>query len=251
MKSITIYSGKDKFGNNENFESISFYRGHIYSIVGNTGSGKSRLIKDIEQFVNRDSLSNRKVVVDNKEISINARNKYSTQLVSHLSQNMRFVLDSTVEQFLLIHKESKNNTSVSVKEVLDVANSITAEPIDLHQELTSLSGGQTRALMIADVALISNNPIVLIDEIENAGINKNVALDILLKSDKLIFIVTHDPHTALIAEQRIIVQNGGISKVINKTKEEKAFLNKLKEIYDFQLYCATKLRKGDIINENC
>ena len=32
--------------------------------------------------------------------------------------------------------------------------------------------GQTRALMIADTALVSASPIVLIDEIENAGIDR-------------------------------------------------------------------------------
>ena len=251
MKSITIYPGKDKFGNTENFQSLSFYKGHIYSIVGNTGSGKSRLIKDIEQFVNKDSLTNRKVVIDNLEIPIEERNKFSTELISHLSQNMRFVLDSTVEEFLNIHKECKNNASISTDEILAVANTVTAEPISLSQDLTSLSGGQTRALMIADIALVSNNPIILIDEIENAGINKNVALDILLKSDKLIFIVTHDPHTALIAEKRIIMKNGSIFKVIDKTEEENLILNKLKFMYDFQLKCQSKIRKGDTLYENC
>lgn len=251
MQSITIYPGKDKYGNTENFESLTFYKGHIYSIVGNTGSGKSRLIKDIEQFVNKDSLTKRRIVVDDMEVPIDKRNLFSTKLISHLSQNMRFVLDSTVKEFLIIHKECKNNTSVSIEEILNVANSITAEPISMNQELSSLSGGQTRALMIADVALISDNPIILIDEIENAGINKNIALDILLKSDKLIFIVTHDPHTALIAEKRIIMENGSIFKIINKSEEEKEILNKLKLMYDFQLECQSKLRKGDKLYENC
>ncbi|MBE6053831.1 MAG: ATP-binding cassette domain-containing protein [Clostridium sartagoforme] len=251
MKSLTIYPGKDKDGNTENFDSLTFYRGHIYSIVGNTGSGKSRLIKDIEQFVNKDSLTKRKIIIDNMEIPIENRNLFSTELISHLSQNMRFVLDSTIEEFLNLHKECKNNKSVSIEEVLKIANSITAEPISLHQELNSLSGGQTRALMIADIALISNNPIILIDEIENAGINKNIALDILIKSDKLIFIVTHDPHTALLAEKRIIMENGSIFKVIDKSEEEQEVLNKLKLMYDFQLECQSKLRKGDNLYENC
>ena len=121
----------------------------------------------------------------------------------------------------------------------------------MNQELSSLSGGQTRALMIADIALISDNPIILIDEIENAGINKNIALDMLLKSNKLIFIVTHDPHTALIAEKRIIMKNGSIFNVIDKSEEEKEILNKLKLMYDFQLECQSKLRKGDKLYENC
>ncbi|MBQ6820680.1 MAG: ATP-binding cassette domain-containing protein [Clostridium sp.] len=251
MKSITIYPGKDKYGNKENFDSLTFYRGYIYSIVGNTGSGKSRLIKDIEQFVNNDSLTSRKILVNDLEVPIEKRNEYSTTLISHLGQNMRFVLDSTVEEFLNLHKACKNNNTTSVEEILNVANKITAEPISLTQELTSLSGGQTRALMIADIALISDNPIILIDEIENAGINKNIALDILLKSDKLIFIVTHDPHTALMGEKRIIMDNGSIFKVIDTSEEEKGILTKLKNIYDFQIECQSKLRKGETLYENC
>ncbi len=39
--------------------------------------------------------------------------------------------------------------------------------------VTSLSGGQSRALMIADTAFLSSSPVVLIDEIENAGIDRN------------------------------------------------------------------------------
>jgi len=38
--------------------------------------------------------------------------------------------------------------------------------------LLNLSGGQSRALMVSDVANISISPIILIDEIENAGNKK-------------------------------------------------------------------------------
>jgi len=36
--------------------------------------------------------------------------------------------------------------------------------------MTQLSGGQIRSLMVADAILISNTPIILLDEVENAGI---------------------------------------------------------------------------------
>ena len=57
-------------------------------------------------------------------------------------------------------------------EVLALANEITPEPVALRQGLNQLSGGQSRALMIADIARICDSPIVLIDEIENAGIRQ-------------------------------------------------------------------------------
>lgn len=45
--------------------------------------------------------------------------------------------------------------------------------------------------MIADIALICDSPVVLIDEIENAGIDKEHALRALLGHDKLVLVVTH------------------------------------------------------------
>lgn len=50
--------------------------------------------------------------------------------------------------------------------------------------VTALSGGQSRALMIADTALLSSSPIVLIDEIENAGVDRKKALELLVRKEK-------------------------------------------------------------------
>ena len=52
MRSVTILAGCGKDGRPEPFDSISLERGGLYTIVGNTGSGKSRFIKDIEQLAN-------------------------------------------------------------------------------------------------------------------------------------------------------------------------------------------------------
>ncbi|OOB79467.1 MAG: ABC transporter ATP-binding protein [Epulopiscium sp. Nuni2H_MBin003] len=251
MDNLTIYAGVSKTNETENFNSVTFKRGHIYCIVGDTGSGKSRLIKDIEQFVNADSLTKRKIYVDGNEVSLDKRNEFSTSLVSHLSQNMRFVLDASVYEFLELHKQCRYNTNVSIETVLKTANLITKEPIVSAQDLTSLSGGQTRALMIADIALISDNPIILIDEIENAGINKHIAFGILLKSNKLIFIATHDPHTSLLGDKRIIMKNGAIDKIIDKSPLEAEITEKLKHMYNFQIECQTKIKKGELLNEMC
>ena len=50
MRSVTILAGCGKDGRPEPFDTISLERGELYTIVGNTGSGKSRFIKDIEQL---------------------------------------------------------------------------------------------------------------------------------------------------------------------------------------------------------
>jgi len=47
---LTIIGGVDKDGNPELLERLDMRRGEIIGIVGPTGSGKSSLIADIEQF---------------------------------------------------------------------------------------------------------------------------------------------------------------------------------------------------------
>ncbi len=64
------------------------------------------------------------------------------------------------------------------------ANKLAGESFELDTPITSLSGGQSRALMIADTAILSESPIVLIDEIENAGIDRKKALKLLVKEEK-------------------------------------------------------------------
>ncbi|MBU1370028.1 MAG: ABC transporter ATP-binding protein, partial [Bacteroidetes bacterium] len=109
--------------------------------------------------------------------------------------------------------------------------------------------GQSRALMIADTALLSQSPVVLIDEIENAGIDRKKALKILTGEDKIVLMATHDPILALMADQRIVIKNGGIHKIIQTTEGEKAMLKQL-EMADQKLQnLRARLRGGEVLAE--
>lgn len=57
-----------------------------------------------------------------------------------------------------------------VDEIIHQANRLAGEPFSATTPITALSGGN-RALMIADTAFLSASPVVLIDEVENAGID--------------------------------------------------------------------------------
>jgi len=78
-----------------------------------------------------------------------------------------------------MHAKSRGKNGDTANKVVELANTLTGEPINPGHPLTILSGGQSRALMTADIAVISDSPIVLIDEIENAGIKKKEALHLL------------------------------------------------------------------------
>ena len=103
MYKLTIYGGNDKYGNPEGIQRLDLFRGELYTIVGNTGSGKSRLIKDIEQLANHDTITQRSVFIDDTNFSWEERQQRSLHFVAHLGQNMRFMLDTTVEDFLNLH----------------------------------------------------------------------------------------------------------------------------------------------------
>lgn len=131
-----------------------------------------------------------------------------------------------------------------IEEIIQAANNLAGEKFDLNTAITSLSGGQSRALMIADTAILSSAPIVLIDEIENAGIDRKKALKLLISSDKIVLMATHDPILALMADKRIVIKNGGIAKVIETTEEEKKVLVKLEEMDKMVQKMRNELREG-------
>lgn len=56
VDSLTIIAGHDKSGNTEGFGELVIHKSEIVSIVGPTGSGKSRLLADIEWTAMKDTL---------------------------------------------------------------------------------------------------------------------------------------------------------------------------------------------------
>lgn len=245
MKSITILGGKDKDGRPETIAPLTLLPGELYSIIGNTGSGKSRLIKDVEQLVNGDSVTARRILLDGSAMEQAGREEVSGCLVAHLGQNMRFVLDISVMEFISLHCRCREREHINPEAVLIMANDVTPEPIRGWQNLNMLSGGQTRALMIADIAMVCDSPVVLIDEIENAGINKGKALSLLTSREKLVLIVTHDPHTALMAPRRITMENGAIRDVVERSTEEETLFEELESNYNHRSSLQELLRKGE------
>ena len=246
---ITIIGGYNKQGEKEPVEKVVINRGEIFGVVGPTGSGKSSLIGDIEQLAQKDTFSKRKILVNDEEPSYEDRTNPRKKMVAQLSQNMNFLADMSVGDFLSLHAKCRGASSKCVNAVVNLANTLTGEPIKNDHELTILSGGQSRALMVADVAIISDSPIVLIDEIENAGIRKHDALKVLSGHGKIVMVVTHDPVLALMTDRRIVMKSGGMDKVVGTSEAEKSLSKKLNKIDEFMLSLRDKVRNGDVIED--
>ena len=243
MDAITVMAGTDKAGHPEKFDSIELRMGRMYAIVGNTGSGKSRFVKDVEQLSAGDSPTRRRVLVDGRQLGYQERSEFERSSIAHVGQNMRFVLDVTVEEFVAMHARCRGRVPC-IDDVVALANEITHEHVRRESKLNVLSGGQSRALMVADVALVCDSPIVLVDEIENAGIDKVAALSALCRADKLVLAVTHDPHTALMAHERIVMKRGSVACVRARSEREKEAFVSLDGQYRRQRALQQALREG-------
>jgi len=242
--------GHDKEGNPEN-KHLTLQAGSITSIVVPTGSGKSRLLADIEWLAQGDTPTGRTILINDNIPDSELRFSIERKLVAQLSQNMNFVMDATVHEFITMHAESRmvQDATPMVEEIIFQANLLAGESFSSETPLTELSGGQSRALMIADTAFLSTSPVVLIDEIENAGIDRKKALQLLVKKEKVILIATHDPILALMAEQRLVIKNGGIHTLIITSENEKNNLSALEAIDNKMLTLRNKLRSGEIIED--
>lgn len=251
IKSLTLISGYNKSGEKENFDELEIKKSQIIAIVGPTGAGKSRLLQDIEWMAQKDTPTKRQILINGQVPDIKKRYASNNKLVAQLSQNMNFVMDLKVKEFLQLHAQSRliDNIDETVDKIIYEANKLAGESFKEDTDITSLSGGQSRALMIADTAILSKSPIVLIDEIENAGIDRKKALELLVSKDKIVLMATHDPTLALIADKRIVINNGGIKNIIQTSEKEKNLLNDL-EIYDEKFKnMRVALRYGDTLDE--
>lgn len=271
VQSITICGGRDKNGQPEDCR-LHLVPGDIAAVVGPTGSGKSRLLADIEYLAQRDTPSGRQILLNGQPPDPAERFGMGTKLIAQLSQNMNFVLDATVGEFIAMHaaclereepgESLSTDTGVEqteavavagkkscstagaepsnvgrtpqsggrslAEQVLEQANRLAGEAFTLDTPLTALSGGQSRALMIADTAILSDSPIVLIDEIENAGIDKRLALEVLVDRQKIVIMATHDPILALSGHYRLVLGNGAMKRVLKTEDGELKLLEELR-----------------------
>ncbi|MDR3161140.1 MAG: ATP-binding cassette domain-containing protein [Spirochaetaceae bacterium] len=246
LQSLTVLGGRDKGGNRE-IPELRFTAGEVVSIVGPTGSGKSRLLADIEWMAQGDTPTGRRILINDEVPPQEWRYWGERKLVAQLSQHMNFVMDLSVGAFIDMHGKSRmaKDLDYKKKRILEEANRLAGEPIGLETPVTALSGGQSRALMIADTAFLSPSPIVLIDEIENAGIDRRMAVELLIRKEKIVLIATHDPILALHAQRRIVIKNGGIFRVIETGEAERQYLGELEKMHRRLMECRERLRSGD------
>jgi ABC-type lipoprotein export system ATPase subunit len=247
IEKISILSGHGRQGRQEAFDRIDLKMGQVVSIVGPTGSGKTTLINDLELFADRDTPTGRRVLINDRPAPAEFRHNPARNPIALITQHTTFLSDLPVREFLLTHSRVRTGDAESpalVAQTIEFANKLTGEPIDLDNRMTELSGGQTRALLIADATVICSTPVVLLDEVENAGIHRTRAIQLLREYRKIFIFVTHDPRIALLSDFRIVMQGGSITQVLSTSAEEQAVSVRVIRLDDALSALREKLRQG-------
>lgn len=252
IQNITVIGGCDKDGEKESIDKVVFEMGSVVSIVGPTGSGKTALINDIELFADKNTLTQRKILVNHIIPPEEFINDPSLNPIAIITQHTNFLSDLSIKEFLSVHariRKKSGSVSSIIDETLDFANQLTGEPIIVERAMTELSGGQARALMITDAVVIGNSPIILIDEIENAGIDRIKAVELLRRHKKMFIFVTHDLRIALHSDFRIVMKNGAMQDVLATDDEEKRVAEEIVKMDDIMTDFRNKIRSGERLTE--
>ena len=246
---ISVLAGHGRQGERDGVDRLDFRMGDVVSIVGQTGSGKTTLINDIEMFADGDTPSGRRILIDGAPVPPEFRDDPACNPVALITQHTTFLSDLPVGDFLDAHarirKATPGETATAVARTLDFANELTGEPISPASRMTELSGGQTRALLIADATVICHTPIILLDEVENAGIHRGRALELLRRHRKVFIFVTHDPNIALLSDYRVVMARGRIADLLLTDDTERALRPAVTRLDDMICRLRDRLRRGE------
>lgn len=177
--------------------SANFHRGETVLIEGNSGVGKTRLLKAMASFV---PYSGERLI---NQALTQSEDLYEDILYVEQSP---YCLSGSLRQNLLIANEKASDPQM--KHVLNQVNLSYLN--DLNEWVGSggrqLSGGELKRLGLAR-AILSNKPVLLLDEPFEALDTKNIELisELInhLKTNKIIIIASHIKAEKLLTEQRL------------------------------------------------
>ena len=212
LKSITLKDVNFKYKNKEIFKNVDFEvkKGEIVAIYGESGIGKSTLLKMILGIIEKQSgdiyfsLNNGQ----KQDINTDTRNMFT-----YVPQG-KFVLTGTIRENITF--VNKDITEEELEQALEVSNckKFINELKDgletvISERGSNLSEGQIQRLAIAR-AIASNAPILILDEITSSldsNTEKEVLNNIKNLKNRTCIIVTHRNSISDICNREFVVEN--------------------------------------------
>jgi ABC-type lipoprotein export system ATPase subunit len=251
IRELSVLGGFGRGGEREPVARLDMRMGDVVSIVGPTGSGKTALINDIAMFADANTPSRRRVLVNGAPPPAAFREEPANNPIALITQHTTFLSDLPVRQFLRLHAKIRHAAGgeAAVEETLAFANELTGEPVIERAAMTELSGGQTRALLVADAVVIGHSPIILLDEIENAGIDRLRALELLKRYRKIFIFVTHDLRITLASDYRVVLLGGAMREIVPRAEEERRLAVRIGRLDELMVGLRDRLRAGERVAE--
>ncbi|MFP3767383.1 ABC transporter ATP-binding protein [Streptococcus sp. TATVAM-FAB35] len=184
---------------------LSFERGKIYAILGQSGSGKTTFLSLLAGL---DSPKTGKIYLDDKDINKSGLTNYRKNAVSTIFQAYNLMTYMTARQNVQTALEITNTPvdNAKIDELFELVG-IPKEMID--KPVLQLSGGQQQRVAIVR-ALATNHDVIIADEPtgnldeETTQDIVNIFKDIAHQQNKTVIIVTHE--TAVAKETDVVFE---------------------------------------------
>lgn len=197
---------------------IKIKKGEFVSIVGKSGSGKSTLMHLIGLL---DTPTKGKILLNDKDVSRLNQNELAflrNKSIGFVFQSFNLLQrTSALDNIILplkysqVPKSEWESRALKMLEIVGLTDRKNNKP-------NELSGGQKQRVAVAR-ALINDPDLILADE-PTGNLDSKTGMEIielfrkLNKSGKTIVIVTHDEELANVADRKIILKDGKISKTL-------------------------------------
>nr|WP_205395968.1 ABC transporter ATP-binding protein [Streptococcus lutetiensis] len=184
---------------------LSFERGKIYAILGQSGSGKTTFLSLLAGL---DSPKAGNIYLDDKDINKSGLTNYRKNAVSTIFQAYNLMTYMTARQNVQTALEITNTPvdNAKIDELFELVG-IPKEMID--KPVLQLSGGQQQRVAIVR-ALATNHDVIIADEPtgnldeETTQDIVNIFKDIAHQQNKTVIIVTHE--TAVAKETDVVFE---------------------------------------------
>jgi len=198
-------------------ENFKFISGKIYTITGNSGSGKTSLINAIgllsEQVNNAICKINGHTIDKRKE---NEKAKIRRKLFTYISQQDTLLNHLNVRDNIQVNYISKNKKKLSDQKIYEILKEFNIATY-INREVNDMSGGERqrieliRTIIVGSPIIICDEPTTGLDEENTDFFIKTVKL-IAKSLQKIVIIVTHDKKISEIGDVKYVIKNNKIEK---------------------------------------
>ena len=184
---------------------IAFETGRIYSITGESGSGKTTFLYRIGGM---DPSYKGEILYKGEELKKIGLEKYRRKDVSMVFQNYNLIPYLSALQNIYVAVDISDNVkSIDAKKAKEILKRLGITPKQARQKVSSLSGGEQQRIAIARALAVDTELIICDEPTGNldyeTGMNvMQIFMDLAHHEDKCVIMVTHNSELAEMCDEQ-------------------------------------------------